>query len=173
MPGALLGGVLVGVTEAWRLLFTPSAKSMFAFAILVLVLLFRPQGLLGKRLGMMARLSAGLSGRGAILLAALFVVFLAAPLSSTTYLLTVLTLIFYFAYAGQAWNIMMGFAGQLSLGTRSIWFRRLRRGNIVIRFGVSPWLGLLAAVPVAAACGAIIGILWLFAFASPASTSRS
>jgi branched-chain amino acid transport system permease protein len=31
------------------LLFTPSAKSMFAFAILVLVLLFRPQGILGKR----------------------------------------------------------------------------------------------------------------------------
>jgi branched-chain amino acid transport system permease protein len=50
MPGALLGGVLVGVTEALAgLLFTPSAKSMFAFGILVLVLLFRPQGLLGKR----------------------------------------------------------------------------------------------------------------------------
>jgi branched-chain amino acid transport system permease protein len=50
MPGALLGGVLIGMTEALAgLLFTPSAKSMFAFAILVLVLLFRPQGLLGKR----------------------------------------------------------------------------------------------------------------------------
>ena len=50
MPGALLGGVLIGMTEALAgLLFTPSAKSMFAFAILVLVLLFRPQGILGKR----------------------------------------------------------------------------------------------------------------------------
>jgi branched-chain amino acid transport system permease protein len=50
MPGALLGGVLIGVTEAIAgLLFTPSAKSMFAFGILVLVLLFRPQGLLGRR----------------------------------------------------------------------------------------------------------------------------
>ncbi len=50
MPGALLGGVLIGVTEALAgLLFTPSAKSMFAFAILALVLLFRPQGILGKR----------------------------------------------------------------------------------------------------------------------------
>jgi len=49
MPGALVGGVLIGVTEALAgLLFTPSAKSMFAFAILVLVLLFRPQGILGK-----------------------------------------------------------------------------------------------------------------------------
>jgi branched-chain amino acid transport system permease protein len=50
MPGALLGGVLIGFTEAMAgLLFTPSAKSMFAFAILVLVLLFRPQGIMGKR----------------------------------------------------------------------------------------------------------------------------
>jgi branched-chain amino acid transport system permease protein len=50
MPGALIGGVLIGLTEAMAgLLFTPSAKTMFAFAILVLVLLFRPQGLMGKR----------------------------------------------------------------------------------------------------------------------------
>ncbi len=51
MAGALLGGVLIGLTEAMAgLIFTPSAKSMFAFAILVLVLLFRPQGIMGKRL---------------------------------------------------------------------------------------------------------------------------
>jgi branched-chain amino acid transport system permease protein len=50
MPGALIGGVLIGLTEAMAgLFFTPSAKSMFAFAILVLVLLFRPQGIMGKR----------------------------------------------------------------------------------------------------------------------------
>ena len=50
MPGALFGGVLIGFTEAMAgLLFTPSAKSMFVFAILVLVLLFRPQGIMGKR----------------------------------------------------------------------------------------------------------------------------
>ncbi len=50
MPGALIAGVLIGLTEALAgLLFTPSAKSMFAFGILVLVLLFRPQGILGTR----------------------------------------------------------------------------------------------------------------------------
>jgi len=50
LPGALLGGVLIGLTEALAgLLFTPSAKSMFAFALLVVVLLLRPQGILGKR----------------------------------------------------------------------------------------------------------------------------
>jgi len=50
MPGALIGGVLIGLTEALAgLFFTPSAKSMFSFGLLVLVLLFRPQGIMGKR----------------------------------------------------------------------------------------------------------------------------
>ena len=50
MVGALLGGLLIGLTEALGgVLFVPSAKSMFAFGLLVLVLLFRPQGILGKK----------------------------------------------------------------------------------------------------------------------------
>jgi branched-chain amino acid transport system permease protein len=50
MTGALLGGLLIGVSEALAGLFiTPSAKSMFSFGLLILVLLLRPQGLLGKR----------------------------------------------------------------------------------------------------------------------------
>jgi branched-chain amino acid transport system permease protein len=50
MTGALLGGVLIGLSEALAGLFIqPSAKSMFGFALLILVLLFRPQGLMGKR----------------------------------------------------------------------------------------------------------------------------
>ena len=50
MPGAIVGGVLIGLTEAIAgLVFTPSAKSMFAFAILVFVLLVRPHGIMGKR----------------------------------------------------------------------------------------------------------------------------
>ena len=51
LPGALLGGILIGLTEALAgLVFPASLKSMFAFAILVVVLLFRPQGILGRRL---------------------------------------------------------------------------------------------------------------------------
>jgi branched-chain amino acid transport system permease protein len=50
MTGALVGGVLIGVSEALAGLFiAPSAKSMFSFGLLILVLLFRPQGLLGKK----------------------------------------------------------------------------------------------------------------------------
>lgn len=47
--GALVGGILIGVSEAMAaLLFQPSMKSAFSFGLLILVLLLRPQGLLGK-----------------------------------------------------------------------------------------------------------------------------
>ena len=50
MVGALAGGVLIGVSESVAgLLITPSAKSMLSFALLILVLAIRPQGLFGKR----------------------------------------------------------------------------------------------------------------------------
>ena len=50
MAGALLGGVLIGVSEALAGLFIePSAKSMFSFGLLIVVLLLRPEGLLGKK----------------------------------------------------------------------------------------------------------------------------
>lgn len=49
LPGALLGGVLIGLSEAFAGFFlAASMKSMFAFGLLILVLLFRPNGLLGR-----------------------------------------------------------------------------------------------------------------------------
>ncbi|MFM9886906.1 MAG: branched-chain amino acid ABC transporter permease [Burkholderiales bacterium] len=47
--GALLGGILIGVSEQLAsIVMQPSLKSAFSFALLILVLLVRPQGLLGK-----------------------------------------------------------------------------------------------------------------------------
>jgi len=48
MVGALLGGIVIGVSEALAgLVIAPSAKSMASFGLLVLLLLARPQGLMG------------------------------------------------------------------------------------------------------------------------------
>ena len=46
--GAMLGGILIGLIEAfWSGYFTAEYKDVAAFSILVLVLIFRPTGLLG------------------------------------------------------------------------------------------------------------------------------
>jgi branched-chain amino acid transport system permease protein len=50
MAGALIGGVLIGASEALAgFLVAPAMKSMFSFALLIIVLVFRPQGLMGRR----------------------------------------------------------------------------------------------------------------------------
>ena len=49
LPGAMLGGLLIGLIEAfWSAYFTIEYKDVAAFAILVIVLIFRPTGLLGR-----------------------------------------------------------------------------------------------------------------------------
>ena len=109
---------------------------------------------------MIARLTQGVPTRGWILLAALLIALIVAPRFVNDYLLTVLILILYFAYTGQAWNIMMGFAGQLSLGHAIyVGLGAYTAAALYVHFGVGPWIGLLAAVPVAMACGAVIGFL--------------
>lgn len=49
IPGAMLGGVLLGLAETFASGYMPAEyKDVVAFSLLVLVLLFRPTGLLGK-----------------------------------------------------------------------------------------------------------------------------
>ena len=103
---------------------------------------------------------AGASGRASVLLAILLAVLCAAPWLAGDYLLTVLITILYLAYVGQAWNVMMGFAGQLSLGHAIYVGLGAYAGAVLyVDFGIPPWIGMLAAIAIAAACGALIGYL--------------
>jgi branched-chain amino acid transport system permease protein len=109
---------------------------------------------------MIARLLDRVPRRALLMLVVLGVVLLVAPFIVNDYLLTVLTLLLYFAYAGQAWNVMFGFAGQLSLGHALF----LGLGSYVaaalyVHFGIGPWLGLVAAVAVAVVCAMAMGFL--------------
>ncbi|MEN9473414.1 ABC transporter permease subunit [Malikia spinosa] len=49
LPGAMLGGLIIGLLEAfWAAYLSPEYKDVATFAILILVLMFRPSGLLGR-----------------------------------------------------------------------------------------------------------------------------
>ncbi|MFN7191668.1 MAG: branched-chain amino acid ABC transporter permease [Rhodospirillales bacterium] len=103
---------------------------------------------------------AALNGRAKLLLALFVVGLAAAPLAADRYLLSVLILIFYFAYLGQAWNIMMGFAGQLSLGhSLYVGLGAYVAAALWTKFGIGPWAGMFAGMAVAMAFGTAIG--WL------------
>ena len=49
LPGAMLGGLLIGMIEVfWAAYFSSEYKDVAVFVVLVMVLIFRPTGLLGK-----------------------------------------------------------------------------------------------------------------------------
>ena len=93
---------------------------------------------------------------GAAALAALLVL----PALASSYVVTVFIFIFFYAYLGQAWNIVGGYAGQLSAGHAA--FVGLGAYTAVVlslRAGLSPWLGMFVGAALSAVLGAVIGFL--------------
>lgn len=99
--------------------------------------------------------------RSRLALFALLAALLVAPaFISDRYLLSVLILMLYFAFVGQAWNVMMGFAGQLSLGhSLYVGLGAYTAAALYQHFAISPLLGVFAAVAVCVLAASVIG--WL------------
>jgi branched-chain amino acid transport system permease protein len=101
-----------------------------------------------------------LNARSRALLLILALLLLALPWVANAYVLSVAILVLYFAFAGQAWNVMMGFCGQLSLGhALYVGLGGYTAAALFVHFGVGPWLGLPAAVLACMLAGAVIGFL--------------
>jgi branched-chain amino acid transport system permease protein len=74
--------------------------------------------------------------------------------------LSLVTLLLFFAYTGQAWNLLMGFAGQLSLGhSLYLGVGAYTAAALYFHFGVGPWAGLWAAMILCILLGAFLGFL--------------
>ena len=98
--------------------------------------------------------------RSPVLLAVLAALLVLLPLLVGNYALSVATLILYFAYTGQAWNVMMGFAGQLSLGhALYVGVGAYAAGSLFFHYGVGPWAGVWLAIALCVALGLAIGFL--------------
>ena len=90
----------------------------------------------------------------------LLALLLLAPLVLDRYLLSLAILVLYFAFVGQAWNIMMGLCGQLSLGhALYVGLGAYTAAALYQHFGLTPWLGMLASAAVCVAMASVIG--WL------------
>lgn len=79
--------------------------------------------------------------------------------SENGYLLRVMTLLMLFAAMAQSWNIVGGLANQISLGHAAFFGLGAYTSTILlIRVGLSPWLGVVAGMVVAAAAGALLSL---------------
>jgi branched-chain amino acid transport system permease protein len=98
--------------------------------------------------------------RAYVLLAIVAVALIVLPFVSGSYLLSVATLILFFAFTGQAWNVMMGFAGQLSLGhSLYVGLGAYAAAGLYFHYGIGPWAGVWLAIALCVAAGAAIGFL--------------
>src|SRR5512141_3057102 len=82
------------------------------------------------------------------------------PAFANNYLISLATLFLFFAYTGQAWNILMGFAGQLSLGhSLYLGVGAYAAAALYFHFGIGPWAGLWLAVALCVLLGCFVGAL--------------
>jgi len=103
------------------------------------------------------RAKKGLSLSLTLGLAALYVGL--AALIANPYLLLIMTLVPIWATVGVSWNVFSGYSGLLSFGHAA--FFGLGAYTVAIafaKFGLSPWLGIVAAAGVGALAGAMVGI---------------
>jgi branched-chain amino acid transport system permease protein len=102
-----------------------------------------------------------LNSRTLLLLAAAGVVLVALPLViKSAFAVDIFIRILLFAFIGVAWNLIGGYAKQLSLGHAAFFGLGAYTSTILqIDFGISPWLGMIAGGVVAAIASLPIG--WL------------
>jgi branched-chain amino acid transport system permease protein len=77
---------------------------------------------------------------------------------ATSYYVHVLIFVLLYVGLSSAWNLMGGFAGQLSLGHAGFFgIGAYTSTLLLLKFGLSPWIGMLAGVLLGMVAGAAIG----------------
>ena len=96
------------------------------------------------------KLAAGLLALGALL---------AFPLVFTLpFPRHVMIMIFLYAMLAQAWNLLAGYCGQISLGHAVFFGTGAYTSSVLVKeFGLTPWIGMLAGALVAVALSQVIG----------------
>jgi branched-chain amino acid transport system permease protein len=88
------------------------------------------------------------------------VILLALPAVLSSYALTIFILILFYGFLGQAWNIVGGYAGQLSAGHAAfVGIGAYTAAMLSTEWGLTPWLGMFVGAALSTVLGAIVGYL--------------
>ena len=101
------------------------------------------------------------SARNRVAACALLAAAVIAPLLiRSEYVVGTLTVMLFFAFVGQGWNILGGYAGQFSFGHALFFGVGAYTSSLCfVKTGLSPWLGMWAGVALAVAVGLVTGHL--------------
>lgn len=92
--------------------------------------------------------------------ASVFVVLALVGFLSNSYVISLMTIVLLFTFMGQSWNLMLGIGGQLSIGhALFVGLGAYSVAVLNIKYGISPWIGLLVGMLIAGSAGAVLA--WL------------
>jgi len=166
VPGAIAGSLLLGLVESYGIaLFGTSYRNLFAFVLLVAVLVWRPNGLFASKrqtppepmTGTFIAPSRPIQIPGKVLLAAAAVAALVPLVLPHPYVLQTLTNSWLYALLGLSLTLIAGTVGLVSLGHAAL----LAIGGyssalLALNFGVPVGIAILSAGLIAALLGTVL-----------------
>ncbi len=162
LTGAYLAALLIALLQSFGLALIPQATLVLTFAVMAVVLVFRPNGLLGRPQSLARAAPDALpvpreAPRALLLLgAAALLLALAAPLVAGPYALSVLTETLILVLFAASLHFMMGPGGMASFG-HAAWFGiGAYAAALTVRHLGAPMLLAMLAAPVAAALAALL-----------------
>jgi branched-chain amino acid transport system permease protein len=162
LPGAFLAALLIGLLEAFGILIFPKITLVLLFLVMAVVLMLRPQGLLGRRERiadrpqdtgppvMLPRVVLMLA-----LLAALAVLGL-LPFVAGDFVLALASEILIFALFAASLQFLMGLGGMISFGHAAYLGLGAYGSALVVKHFAVPMEGALLVAPFAAGLGAVV-----------------
>ncbi len=161
VTGAFLAALLIGLLQTFGIVLLPKITLVLVFAVMAVVLILRPNGLLGRAVTGTARMveaapvrpaTPGVRIAGALLLAAA----IAAPFFATSYIVAILTEAAVAVLFASSLHFMMGPGGMASFG-HAAWFGiGAYAAGLAARALAWPMPIGLAIAPVAAGIAALI-----------------
>lgn len=184
IPGALIAGLFLGIVDAFGQGYFPMLSSYLFYIVLIIVLVIRPQGIMGRKMDVdkasddysnMTAAKArsftpamlegtGVSGAKVMtykLIPYIFVlaVLVVLPLVTGTYTTTILTKVLVYALFAMSLDVVMGYTGNRSFGHAAFFgMGGYTVGLLLEHFDFTNfWLVLLITIVVCAVLSAIIG----------------
>jgi len=161
VPGALLAAVLIGVVDAFGVLWLPKASLVMTFVVMAVVLIVRPWGLLGRPEGGARGAGGAVGALGAFTLgrrwtlAALAALLLLPPWLPTFWVL-VLVEVLAFALFAASLHLLMGTGGMVSFGHAAAFGLGGYGAALLVTWAKAPMLLAFAAAPLLAAAAAAL-----------------
>jgi branched-chain amino acid transport system permease protein len=185
IQGALLGGLLIGLVNTFGVVYLPEFASFIKYIVLIVVLLIKPTGLLGRKVNINSTVEDTRGGSGAprygnpllgrdsdtpgavlyrlapcILALAVLIVL---PLVSGSYTVRVISKVLIFALFAMSLDIVMGYTGMQSFGHAAFFgFGGYMSGVLAVKLGITSFWAILPVTLLSCAVlSAIVGYFTL------------